>query len=311
VSREVDKTQAERELRVPVDIAFITANYNTLPLVTRLADFFKSLHAPFTFSFTVVDNNSQDGSQAFLQSRSQIKYIQTGENLGYGRAINRGVAATESKYVCVMNTDVIPNREALITLWRFLEDRPEAGLSAPRIKYEDGRDQGMVLHLSLFSHYANGFAKLLARSSKLKIAKATEPLPVAGVMGAFFLIRRSVIPPPALFDEDFFLFYEDTALAHTLKNRRVPCFVVPTASIIHVGGKSGSKESVSLFYANKYLYLKKFYSPLHAKAVYVLDRARILQKWIFYSLISLLTASERMRSKQRHYRMAWNKDRQK
>jgi len=290
---------------VPVDIAFITVNYNALEWVRQLAGFFKALDAPFKFTFTVVDNNSSDGSQEFLQSQTEINYLQTGENIGYGRAINRGVAATDSKYICATNTDVILNREALIKLWRFLEERPDAGVCAPRITYEDGRDQGMVFNRSLFSHYANWFAKALARYSKLKVAKATAPLRVDGVMVAFFVIRRSTIPPPALFDEDFFFFYEDTSLAHNLMNRAVPCFVVPDATIIHIGGKSRPADSVSLFYDSKYLYLKKFYGPLHAKAIHFLDRARILRKWSFYSLFSLVTASERIKSKQRYYKIAW------
>ncbi len=291
---------------VPVDIAFITVNYNTLEYVSQLASYFKSLDAPFTFSFTVVDNDSRDGSQEFLQSHPEINYLQTGGNIGYGRAINRGVAATASKYVCVTNTDVILNRKALIELWRFLEERHDAGVCAPRITYEDGRDQGMVFKSSLFSHYSDWFAKTLGSYSKLKIAKATAPLRVDGVTGAFFLIRRSVIPPPALFDEDFFFFYEDTALAHALKNRAVPCFIIPGATIIHIGGKSRSADFHSHFHDNKYLYLKKFYGPLHADAIYFMDRARILRKWSFYSLFSLVTASERIKSKQRYYKIAWD-----
>ena len=291
---------------MPIDIAFITVNYNTLQCISQLTSFFKTLDAPFTFSFTVVDNNSRDGSQEFLQSQPEIIYLQNGENIGYGRAINRGVAATASKYVCVTNTDVILNRESLIALWRFLEERPDVGVCAPRITYGDGRDQGMVFQLSLFAHYVNSFAKTLARYSKLKIARATAPLRVDGVMGAFFLIRRSVILSPALFDEDFFFFHEDTALAHTLKNRRVPCFVIPDAAIIHIGGKSRSESSVSFFYHSKYLYLKKFYGPLHTKAIYFMDRARILRKWSLYALFSLVTASERIKFKQRYYKIAWN-----
>src|SRR5260221_10075283 len=91
---------------VPIDIAFITVNYNTLECVSQLTSFFNSLDVPFTFTFTVVDNDSGDGSQEFLQSHPEIDYLQIGENIGYGRAINRGVAATASKYVCVTNTDV-------------------------------------------------------------------------------------------------------------------------------------------------------------------------------------------------------------
>jgi GT2 family glycosyltransferase len=296
---------------VPVDIAFITVNYNTLEYVSQLAGFLKNLDAPFTFSFAVVDNDSRDGSQEFLRSHPEIHYLQTGANIGYGRAINRGVAATAGKYVCVMNTDVILNRDALIELWRFLEERPEAGVCAPRITYEDGRNQGMAFKSSLFAYYSDWFAKTLASYLKRKISKATAPLRVDGVMGAFFLIRRSVIPPPALFDEDFFFFYEDTSLAHTLKNRAVPCFILPAATIIHIGGQSRSADFHSHFHENKYLYLKKFYGPLHANAIYFLDRARILRKWSYYSLFSLVTASERVKSKRRYYKIAWDTARSK
>jgi GT2 family glycosyltransferase len=288
------------------DVAFITVNYNTLACIRQLAAFFDSLHAPFTFSFTVVDNQSGDGSQEFLQSQPKINYIQTGGNIGYGRAINRGVAATGSKYVCVTNTDVILNRDALITLWRFMEERPEAGVGAPRITYEDGRDQGMLFRRSLFAQYALWYAKVLAAFAKRELAKASTPVRVGGVMGAFFLIRRSVVPQPALFDEDFFFFHEDIALAHTLLNRGVPCFVVPGVTIIHVGGQSRSPASVSAFYESKYLYLQKFYGPFHARAVCLLDRARILRKWLFYLLYSLFSSSERIKSKLHYYKLAWN-----
>ena len=99
---------------------------------------------------------------------------------------------------------------------------------------------------------------------------------------------------------------EDTALAHALKNRGVACFVIPDVTIIHIGGKSSSTGSVSLFYKSKYLYLRKFYGPLHAKAIRFLDRLRILRKLLFYSLLSLVVGSERIKTKQRYYKVAWS-----
>ncbi len=291
---------------VPVDIAFITVNFNTLQWITRLADFFKTLEAPFTFNFTVVDNGSEDGSREFLQAHPEINYLQMRENIGYGRAINRGVEATSGKYVCVTNTDVVLNRSALIELWKFLEERNDTGVCAPLLTYEDGRSQGMVFSKSLFSHYANWFGKLQASYANLRLAKATDPLRVDGVLGAFFLIRRSAIPPPTLFDEDFFFFYEDSALAHTLLNRGVPCYVLPSATIIHVSGQSRSTSSIPFRYESKYKYLKKFYGPFHARAVQFTDRVRIFRKWSIYSLLSMVSTSERVKFKQHFYKTAWD-----
>jgi len=290
---------------VSVDIAFITVNFNTLDLVGKMVSFFSGLQSPFTFSLTVVDNNSTDGSQEFLASCSKIHYIQAGRNIGYGPAINLGVAATDSKYICAANTDVILTPHALTALWQFMQTNSDVGVCAPRLTYADGRDQGMIFRDSLFSHYAEWYAKLSASRAKSKVAKARSPVRVDGVMGAFFLIRRSVIPSPPLFDEDFFFFYEDSALSHSLKNKEVPCFVLPNVSIVHLGGKSRSEASVSLFYKSKYLYLRKFYGSFHARAVHLLDRLRIFRKWLFYSALLPVISSDRVKSKQSHYKIAW------
>ena len=237
----------------PVDIAFLTVSYNTLQCTEQLTTFFSTLDVPFTFSFTVVDNASNDGSQEFLRSHPEIHYLQSGENLGYGRAINRAVAATNSAYICVTNTDVTLNPEALISLWRFMEEHPDAGLCAPRIFYEDGRDQGMVFHASLTSQYVQWYAKHRARSAKREIAMAAEPVKVEGVMGAFFLMRRSALPSQKLFDEDFFLFYEDTALSHTLFNRgvralwfpRPPSFISAANPAQNLPSRASTKANIS------------------------------------------------------------------
>ena len=45
---------------------------------------------------------------------------------------------------------------------------------------------------------------------------------------------------------------------------------------------------------------------MHAKAIRSLDRLRILRKLLFYSLLSLVVGSERIKSKQRHYKVAWS-----
>src|SRR5258705_3921010 len=89
-SREAATSASAKENSlVPVDIAFITVNYNTLEYVSQLTSFFNSLDVPFTLSFTVVDNDSRDGSQDFLQSHPEINYLPTKGNIGYGRAVNR------------------------------------------------------------------------------------------------------------------------------------------------------------------------------------------------------------------------------
>ena len=103
-----------------IDISFVTVSFNTLDLVKDLLEFFYSVKLPFSYRLIVVDNDSHDGSQEFLRQCNDIVYIQSGSNCGYGRAINLGIAASASSYICVLNSDVLLNRKALVTIWEFM-----------------------------------------------------------------------------------------------------------------------------------------------------------------------------------------------
>jgi len=283
------------------DIAFVTVNYNTCGLVRDMLGFFQAAALPFSYTLVVVDNNSSDGSHEFLDGRTDVVYIPAGENLGYGRAINRGIAAVDSRYVCAMNTDVILDEATLVALWEFMEQTPDAGVAAPRIANRDGSTQGFIFHRSRMSIVFNSMNKLRSSLLKRKLAKATAPLRVPGVMGAFFLIRRSCFPEGKLFDEAFFFYFEDNDLAHRLLDAGVHCYALPRQHLIHLGGSSTSVEGARVFYRSKNLYLKKHYGRSFARMIMALDRIRLRMKFIKYTVLSLVSSSQGIAHKKAHY----------
>jgi GT2 family glycosyltransferase len=283
------------------DIAFVTVNYNTCVLVRDILDFFEKASLPFSYVLVVVDNNSSDGSHELLRGRSDVTYIPAGENLGYGRAINRGVTAVESRYVCAMNTDVILDENVLAALWSFMEQTTEAGVVAPRIANRDGSTQGFMFHRSILSILFNSVNKIRSSLLKNRLSKATIPMRVPGVMGAFFLIRRSSIPGRTLFDEDFFFYFEDNDLAHRLLDAEVSCYALPTHHLVHLGGSSTSVAGARMFYRSKRLYLTKHYGETFAAGILALDRVRLRVKFIKYNLLARLSSSQGVAHKQAHY----------
>lgn len=283
------------------DIAFVTVNYNTCALVQDIINFFQTASLPFSYSLVIVDNNSSDGSHALLDGRTDVVYIPAGENLGYGRAINRGVEAVDSRYVCAMNTDIILDETTLVALWEFMEQTPEAGVVAPRITNRDGSTQGFMFHRSRLSIVFNTMNKIRSSILKQKLAKATAPMRVQGVMGAFFLIRKSCIPQGRLFDERFFFYFEDNDLAHRLLDAGVSCYALPSHSLVHLGGSSTSLEGARIFFRSKDLYLKKQYGQTFARMIMILDRLRLRMKLIKYSLLALLFSSQRIAQKKAFY----------
>lgn len=294
-----------------VDVAFITVNYNTRDLVADLIAFFRQVELPFRSCLVVVDNASTDGSQELLEAAQgdDVLYIQAGENLGYGRGMNRGLAAVESRYACIMNTDLVLNREALTALWELFESRPEVGVSSPLILGADGRQQGFIFHPGILSVYSPLVCKLRSKRWKLRAERSRTPLQAPGVLGAFFMIRRTVFEGSQLFDPDFFFYYEDTELAHRLWAQGVVCCLLPMVSIVHLGGQSTSASGGRLFQQSRSLYLRKVYGERHAALVGRLDRLRLHLKFWKYRLLKSVCATDSVRAKYAYYaRLATGRD---
>lgn len=286
-----------------VDVAFITVNFNTCQLVQDLISFFRTTTLPFSFCLVVVDNASTDGSQKLLSEMSWegLVYIQAGGNLGYGRGMNRGLAAVESRYACIMNTDVLLNREALVALWGLFESTPDAGVASPLVLGADGRQQGFIFHPGILSLYSHTVCKIRSKRWKLRVACATHAIPVPGVLGAFFMIRRDRFSGNSLFDEDFFFYYEDTELAHRYWSQGIKCYVLPQVSIVHLGGQSTSAAGGKLFQASRRTYIAKLYGERHATVLDKLDRLSLYLKFTKYRLLCMVFCTKAIRSKYEFY----------
>lgn len=284
------------------DVAFVTVNYNTCELVRDMLLFFSQAKLPFSHKLVVVDNGSSDGSHELLtNSHNGVVYIPAGENLGYGRAINRGIRAIRSRYICVLNTDISMTVESLTRLWDFMEATPGAGVVAPRICNRDGSTQGFIFQQSHFSELSPFINRIRTSMIKKALRHTTKPMRVHGVLGAFFIVRRDLAKDGALFDEDFFFYFEDTELAHRLHAAGVACYVLPDCSIIHYGGASTSIEGARMFFRSKNLYLRKCYGPGFAAFIKVLDRARLRAKFFKYWLLALAVPAKRIAGKKNYY----------
>jgi GT2 family glycosyltransferase len=289
-------------LEETVDVAFITINYNTKALVEKLIDFLLQARLPYSYSITVVDNNSSDGSLDAISSHPQVHIIRNDRNLGYGTAANLGVRATKSRYVCVLNTDVILNAEALTALWNFMEGNEKAGMCTPVVRYGDGRVQLFFFKFSLLFCYWEFLAKFWTKLLKLRLACSRRPMKIDGITGALLFLRRSYIDNDALFDEDFFFYFEDTDLARRWKRRGYASYALPCHSIIHLGGQSGKGRNNSLYYSGKYLFLRKHYGERHTQRIRNIDVWRIARKVHSYRLLSLVCPTKHTMRKLSSYR---------
>ncbi|MBM4136411.1 MAG: glycosyltransferase, partial [Nitrospira sp.] len=242
-----------------------------------------------------------DGSVELLNNRRNIIPILNNENVGYGKAVNRGVEMANSKYICVLNTDLILNEESLVTIWNYLEQNPEIHVCSPVVCYPDGRIQGFFFKFHILFLYSDLMKKIYSTFKKKIISLSKSPVTVDGIAGAFIFLRSSILENQKLFDEDFFFYYEDTDLAHRLKEQKIITKVLPCCKIIHIGGQSSNGKLGQLFFKSKYLYLKKHYGVRHVENIFFLDYLKTLIKAVKYKLVFLFFPSQKVKKKGHFY----------
>ncbi len=108
------------------DVAGVVVNYNARE---HLLGCVASLLSEGVGTVIVADNGSVDGSQGALLARyPEVKWAETGSNLGYGGAADLGAALSDSTYLLICNPDVVLGEGSTTTLRRFLDARPDVAV---------------------------------------------------------------------------------------------------------------------------------------------------------------------------------------
>ena len=258
---------------VEVTLCVVIVTYNSGDDVVRCVEALEdAVSCPY--AVVVVDNASSDGVVDVLVDRfSNVRVIQMTENVGFARAVNVGMRASEAPFVLVLNPDTIASPASIDVLLRFAADTDGLGLAAPRLFYPDGRDQGTARSFPTAAAGIFGRRSPLTRRfpgnrwSRRFLSGSDagdEPFVCDWVSGACMLIPRRTIEETGGFDERYFLFWEDADWCHRMANRGLKVWTVPGSVVVHKEGGSRSGWPTSVikhFHRGAYLYWKTFEAP--------------------------------------------------
>ena len=179
----------------------------------------------------VVDNASTDGS-AEVARRLGAEVVQNPVNAGFAAAANQGVALGDAELVLFLNPDAHIDADTLDRLGRRLDDDPSLAVVAPRLHHDDGREQ----RVSWPFPSAGG-----AWREALGLHRLVTGSPDPGfVIGACFLVRRSVFESLGGFDNRFWLYGEEAELCRRARERGWGVALAPELAADHVGGASAT-----------------------------------------------------------------------
>jgi N-acetylglucosaminyl-diphospho-decaprenol L-rhamnosyltransferase len=206
-------------------------------------------------SRAVVTDASEDGSDdqiaALIAERGfgdWATLMRLPKNGGYGYANNQAISAALASgdppdYFYLLNPDAYVRPGALQELVSFMERRPDVGLAGSRQEQPDGsinrsafRFPGVRSELIMGSRL--GLLTRLFPNAEIAPPPVEHAAPADWLSGASLLIRRQVFETAGLFDETFFLYYEETDLCLRARRLGHRCWYVPSSRVVHLEGQS-------------------------------------------------------------------------
>jgi hypothetical protein len=218
----------------------------------------------------VVDNASSDQSVEMVKQNFPLfKIIKNEENLGFAKANNQGILASNGDLILALNPDTEVMEDTLQKMVKFMEENHKVGISGckhlnPDLTFQPSirRFPSLFVVLLLMTKLAKLFPgnpmlyRYLALDLNHKITQEVDQ-----VAGSFFLIRKKMLDEIGIFDENFFIWFEEVDMCKRAKNASWQVWYMAEAQIIHHGGQSFKQQltfrNQKNFFTSAWYYLKK------------------------------------------------------
>jgi GT2 family glycosyltransferase len=232
-----------------VNVSVIVVAFNALPWIERCLESVRG------HEVVVVDHGSTDGTLELVRERFPHTRLIEEENRGLGAGLNAGMRTASGDYFLLLNSDAWALGDAVERLVEFAVAHPEAAVVGPRLRNPDGSLQRSVRGFPTPWRIATEYLflrKLAPRSRALNGFYAggfahDEVREAEFVMGACLLVRREAADAVGLFDEDFFMFSEETDWCFRFRAAGWKVLFYPGAEFVHVGGASTRREWGAMF----------------------------------------------------------------
>jgi N-acetylglucosaminyl-diphospho-decaprenol L-rhamnosyltransferase len=169
-----------------------------------------------------------------------------GNNLAMAQAFKEGTPA----YIHLLNPDTQVRPGAIGSLVQFLEARPEVGIAGGSFENQHGKDTSVAFRFpTLLSEVDAGieFGLVTAALRRWVVAQpmGSAAQPIDWVSGASMMIRPAVISAIGGFDENYFLYFEETDFCFRARQAGFSTWYVPESRVMHIIGQSTNIADVS------------------------------------------------------------------
>lgn len=239
MEKKEDNSSAGKNM---TDLSIIILSHKSKDHLAVLLPSVFASRTKYSYEVIVVDNGSNDGTLEWLQGQLKDLKIIENKNTGFATGNNIGIKQSLGKYILLLNPDTKIEQDTLETMLDFMEQHPDVGISGCKLIKADG-----ALDLACrrrFPNPTNSFKRLFLKDNRdynYSNIDENQSMEVDSVVGAFLLIRRSVVDKIGLLDENFFMYGEDLDWCWRSREAGFKVWYYPKTSILHYKAESSSK----------------------------------------------------------------------
>ncbi len=219
------------------DLTIIIVIYNSTDKIIDL------LHQLNNFEIIIVNNGKNEHVISKIKAHKNVKSIISKEkNIGFGRGVNFAFENIDSKYFLVLNPDMLINENDILKLLDIIINDKSCGIVSPLISSDSDS-------FGAFPEKGKGVERNLNQIKCSKMLVENTPSGnccVDVTKGCVLLINSEFFKKVGMFNEKFFLFWEEIDLCKKFRKAKLSVILVPEIKVIHEEGTS-SKNNLSNF----------------------------------------------------------------
>lgn len=241
-------------------VSVIVTHHQT-PVLLKLC--LKSVKESFAdCEIIITDSEAEaDVQESIKEKFPEVKFISFSKNVGYAKLVNKGIKKAKGDYLLFLNADIIVHKDSIGQLLEFIKNRPQVGIVGPQLLAFNNRPQhscfrfpslGALLARRTFIKRLNWGRKKLDEFL-MKDADLSLPQPVDWLQGSAMLVRKEAIEKVGLWDERFFVYFEDTDWCRRFWQNGYQVVYFPSVQMSHYHIRASKKWGGFLdIFLNKY-----------------------------------------------------------
>jgi GT2 family glycosyltransferase len=289
-----------------MDVSIIILTRNTCSLTGKAIESVLNGFDDFKKEIVIVDNGSTDETAVTLvEQYPDMHYIRSETNLGFAHACNLAAKSASGEFLLLLNSDARVAPDAIEKSLTWMRQRPDTGVAGAQLLNPDSSPQNSIANFpTLMTELLNKslLRRLWPKKYPGKEHFLDEPLDVETVIGAFFLVRKSVWDLLGGLDEHFFFFFEETDFC--LRARKKNCRVVhlPGVHVWHGQGQTARQVFSGArieYWRSRYFYFAKNHCILTRFILIVCLLVKLFFDWWAAGLLTLGTLGKNARWRSR------------